>query len=221
MRSSVCLICKRISTRQKNSGQTFKLLDNFLLCFISMFIIQNWCKINHDSIYLVVYFRYFTFFCVILFLLQCYILGVENTEHLSGEELHTPDSFLVIFNGSIIGKHRRPQVWVFLLSYFFLYLYLIQICIYNYISFIVNLNILLFKKRFATAMRKLRRACLIGEFVSVYVNEKQVSYFAVDSFSLFFLTVSYFIPFSCFLVQSFFLVGEFSYLAFVSYLKIW
>ncbi|PNY09949.1 DNA-directed RNA polymerase iii subunit rpc2-like protein [Trifolium pratense] len=57
-------------------------------------------------------------------------------EHLSGEELHTPDSFLVIFNGLILGKHRRPQ-------------------------------------RFATALRKLRRACLIGEFVSVYVNEKQ------------------------------------------------
>lgn len=66
----------------------------------------------------------------------CYLLGVENMEHLSGEELHTPNSFLVIFNGMILGKHRRPQ-------------------------------------RFATAMRKLRRACLIGEFVSVYVNEKQ------------------------------------------------
>ncbi|XP_058743798.1 DNA-directed RNA polymerase III subunit 2-like [Vicia villosa] len=66
----------------------------------------------------------------------CYTLGVENMEHLSGEELHTPDSFLVIFNGLIIGKHRRPR-------------------------------------HFATAMRKLRRACLIGEFVSVYVNENQ------------------------------------------------
>ncbi|TKY56058.1 DNA-directed RNA polymerase III subunit RPC2 [Spatholobus suberectus] len=57
-------------------------------------------------------------------------------EHLSAEELHTPDSFLVIFNGLILGKHRRPQ-------------------------------------RFATAIRKLRRAGKIGEFVSVYVNEKQ------------------------------------------------
>ncbi|XP_058743797.1 DNA-directed RNA polymerase III subunit 2-like [Vicia villosa] len=66
----------------------------------------------------------------------CYSLGVENMEHLSGEELHTPDSFLVVFNGLILGKHRRPR-------------------------------------RFATAMRKLRRACLIGEFVSIYVNEKQ------------------------------------------------
>ncbi|KAI4323589.1 hypothetical protein L6164_023183 [Bauhinia variegata] len=66
----------------------------------------------------------------------CYSLGVEDLELLSGEELHTPDSFLVIFNGLILGKHRRPQ-------------------------------------RFATAMRKLRRAGKIGEFVSVYVNERQ------------------------------------------------
>ncbi|KAJ7949400.1 DNA-directed RNA polymerase subunit beta [Quillaja saponaria] len=66
----------------------------------------------------------------------CYSLGVEDLELLSGEELHTPDSFLVIFNGVILGKHRRPQ-------------------------------------RFATAMRKLRRAGKIGEFVSVFVNEKQ------------------------------------------------
>ncbi|KAF7825950.1 DNA-directed RNA polymerase III subunit 2 isoform X1 [Senna tora] len=66
----------------------------------------------------------------------CYYLGVEDLELLSGEELHTPFSFLVIFNGLILGKHRRPQ-------------------------------------RFATSMRKLRRAGKIGEFVSIYVNEKQ------------------------------------------------
>ncbi|KAB1200829.1 DNA-directed RNA polymerase III subunit RPC2 [Morella rubra] len=66
----------------------------------------------------------------------CYCLGVEDLELLSGEELHTPNSFLVIFNGLILGKHQRPQ-------------------------------------RFATAMRKLRRAGKIGEFVSVFVNEKQ------------------------------------------------
>ncbi|XP_057423347.1 DNA-directed RNA polymerase III subunit 2-like isoform X2 [Lotus japonicus] len=66
----------------------------------------------------------------------CYYLGVEDMEYLSGEELHTPDSFLVIFNGLILGKHRRPR-------------------------------------GFVTAMRKLRRAGKIGEFVSVYVNEKQ------------------------------------------------
>jgi DNA-directed RNA polymerase III subunit RPC2 len=43
-------------------------------------------------------------------LLQCKCLGVEDLELLSGEELHTPNSFLVIFNGLILGKHRRPQV---------------------------------------------------------------------------------------------------------------
>ncbi|KAI4340479.1 hypothetical protein MLD38_025309 [Melastoma candidum] len=66
----------------------------------------------------------------------CYCLGVEDLELLSAEELHTPSSFLIIFNGLILGKHRRPQ-------------------------------------RFANVMRKLRRAGKIGEFVSVFVNEKQ------------------------------------------------
>ncbi|KDP40566.1 hypothetical protein JCGZ_24565 [Jatropha curcas] len=66
----------------------------------------------------------------------CYCLGVEDLELLSGEELHTPNSFLVICNGLILGKHRRPQ-------------------------------------HFANALRKLRRAGKIGEFVSVFVNEKQ------------------------------------------------
>ncbi|MCL7031545.1 hypothetical protein MKW94_028681 [Papaver nudicaule] len=66
----------------------------------------------------------------------CHSLGVESLELLSAEEIHTSNSFLVIFNGIILGKHRQPQ-------------------------------------RFATSMRKLRRAGKIGEFVSVYVNEKQ------------------------------------------------
>ncbi|OAY53344.1 DNA-directed RNA polymerase III subunit 2 [Manihot esculenta] len=74
----------------------------------------------------------------------CYCLGVEDLELLSGEELHSPNSFLVIFNGLILGKHRRPQ-------------------------------------HFATAMRKLRRAGKVGEFVSVFVNEKQCTvYIASD-----------------------------------------
>ncbi|KAK7846329.1 dna-directed rna polymerase iii subunit 2 [Quercus suber] len=71
-------------------------------------------------------------------MVMCYYLGVEDLELLSGEELHTPNSFLVIFNGLILGKHRRPQ-------------------------------------HFAATMRKLRRAGKIGEFVSVYVNEKQIA----------------------------------------------
>lgn len=66
----------------------------------------------------------------------CYSLGVEDLELLSGEELHMPNSFLIILNGLILGKHRRPQ-------------------------------------SFASAMRKLRRAGKIGEFVSIFVNEKQ------------------------------------------------
>lgn len=66
----------------------------------------------------------------------CYCLGVEDLELLSGEELHTPSSYLVILNGLILGKHRRPL-------------------------------------RFTSGMRKLRRAGKVGEFVSIYVNEKQ------------------------------------------------
>ncbi|GMI70063.1 nuclear RNA polymerase C2 [Hibiscus trionum] len=66
----------------------------------------------------------------------CYCLGVEDLELLSGEELHSSNSFLVMLNGLILGKHRRPQ-------------------------------------HFAIAMRKLRRAGKVGEFVSVFVNEKQ------------------------------------------------
>lgn len=66
----------------------------------------------------------------------CYSLGVEDLELLSGEEIHSPNSYLIILNGLILGKHRRP-------------------------------------KKFANAMRKLRRAGKIGEFVSIFVNEKQ------------------------------------------------
>uniref|UniRef100_A0A1D1YTE4 DNA-directed RNA polymerase subunit beta n=2 Tax=Anthurium amnicola TaxID=1678845 RepID=A0A1D1YTE4_9ARAE len=66
----------------------------------------------------------------------CYSLGVEDLALLSGEELHAPNSFLVIFNGLILGKHRLPQ-------------------------------------HFANAMRKLRRSGKVGEFVSIFVNEKQ------------------------------------------------
>ncbi|CAH8278261.1 unnamed protein product [Arabidopsis lyrata] len=67
---------------------------------------------------------------------MCYKLGVTDLEVLSAEELHTPDSFLVILNGLILGKHRRPQY-------------------------------------FANSLRRLRRAGKIGEFVSVFTNEKQ------------------------------------------------
>ncbi|KAF8737802.1 hypothetical protein HU200_014032 [Digitaria exilis] len=66
----------------------------------------------------------------------CKSLGVEDLSLLSGEEIHAPGSFLVMFNGLILGKHRQPQT-------------------------------------FANAMRKLRRSGKIGEFVSIFVNEKQ------------------------------------------------
>ncbi|KAI3709755.1 hypothetical protein L2E82_39521 [Cichorium intybus] len=41
----------------------------------------------------------------------CSNLGVEDLNILSGEELHSPTSFLIILNGLILGKHRRPQLF--------------------------------------------------------------------------------------------------------------
>ncbi|XP_078171952.1 DNA-directed RNA polymerase III subunit 2-like [Carex rostrata] len=66
----------------------------------------------------------------------CYSLGVEDLAHLSAEEIYANDSYLVFFNGLILGKHTRPHT-------------------------------------FANAMRRLRRSGKIGEFVSIYVHEKQ------------------------------------------------
>ncbi|KAK4477702.1 hypothetical protein RD792_016951 [Penstemon davidsonii] len=66
----------------------------------------------------------------------CYSLGVDDLELLSAEELHMPNSYLIILNGLILGKHRRPHI-------------------------------------FSNVMRKLRRTGKIGEFVSIFVNEKQ------------------------------------------------
>ena len=47
------------------------------------------------------------------------LFGCEDLELLSAEELHTPNSLLVIFNGRILGKHRRPQEKIFLNSSFY------------------------------------------------------------------------------------------------------
>lgn len=66
----------------------------------------------------------------------CYSLGVEEVERLSGAELHAPDSFLVILNGLILGKHKQP-------------------------------------KKFVNSMRILRRNNIIGEFVSIFLHERQ------------------------------------------------
>ncbi|KAK1379494.1 DNA-directed RNA polymerase [Heracleum sosnowskyi] len=37
------------------------------------------------------------------------MLGVEELELMSAEELHAPNSYLIILNGLILGKHRRPK----------------------------------------------------------------------------------------------------------------
>ncbi|PIA61730.1 hypothetical protein AQUCO_00200015v1 [Aquilegia coerulea] len=39
----------------------------------------------------------------------CRCLGVEDLELMSGEELHSSNSFLVFCNGRILGKHRKPK----------------------------------------------------------------------------------------------------------------
>lgn len=41
---------------------------------------------------------------------QCTTLGVEDLSLLSGEELHSRKTYLVFFNGTILGVHRRPNV---------------------------------------------------------------------------------------------------------------
>lgn len=41
----------------------------------------------------------------------CTYLGVEDLSLLSGEELHSPTSYLIMLNGIILGKHRRPQLF--------------------------------------------------------------------------------------------------------------
>ncbi|PWA50905.1 nuclear RNA polymerase C2 [Artemisia annua] len=42
----------------------------------------------------------------------CRVLGVLGMEQLSGEDLHNPSSYLILLNGSIIGKHNRAQKFV-------------------------------------------------------------------------------------------------------------
>ncbi|CAK9196787.1 unnamed protein product [Sphagnum troendelagicum] len=39
----------------------------------------------------------------------CTTLGVEDLSMLSGEELHSQHTYIVFFNGIILGVHRRPQ----------------------------------------------------------------------------------------------------------------
>ncbi|KAF3337656.1 DNA-directed RNA polymerase III subunit RPC2 [Carex littledalei] len=41
----------------------------------------------------------------------CYSLGVEDLAHLSAEEIYANDSYLVFFNGLILGKHTRPHTF--------------------------------------------------------------------------------------------------------------
>lgn len=59
---------------------------------------MDFCQFSTESVFELIFWK------------QCYKLGVTDLEVLSAEELHTPDSFLVILNGLILGKHRRPQV---------------------------------------------------------------------------------------------------------------
>jgi hypothetical protein len=154
-------------------------------------------------------------FCVMLFLLQCYLLGVENMEHLSGEELHTPDSFLVIFNGLILGKHRRPQVLlVCLLSYVFIIYYLIQICVHNYFSFIVNLNVYCFSVLLLHWESCGELVSLASLWVSISMKSRWIFLLHLILFPCFLLfhTLYYFI----FPSSIIFLFDEFSYLVDVS-----
>ncbi|MBA0665717.1 hypothetical protein Goklo_002200 [Gossypium klotzschianum] len=84
---------------------------SFEIAFVcEVIVIVHKSKVNSEEIAIIILPMFsFQIHCI-LFLLQCYCLGVEDLELLSGEELHTPNSFLVMLNGLILGKHRRPQV---------------------------------------------------------------------------------------------------------------
>ncbi|KMZ58569.1 DNA-directed RNA polymerase [Zostera marina] len=75
---------------------------------------------------------------------MCNGMGLIKLPDISASDLHCPSSYLVMFNGSILGKHKNPQ-------------------------------------QFATQLRSSRRGGIIGEFVSIFVNETQgVVYIASD-----------------------------------------
>ncbi len=48
---------------------------------------------------------------------------MEDLSLLSGEEIHASGSFLVMFNGLILGKHRQPQVLLTINVIFVFYLF--------------------------------------------------------------------------------------------------
>jgi len=39
----------------------------------------------------------------------CFDLGVEDVRRMTGNEIHSSDSFLVFLNGLILGVHKRPR----------------------------------------------------------------------------------------------------------------
>ncbi|KAG6476798.1 hypothetical protein ZIOFF_066046 [Zingiber officinale] len=41
----------------------------------------------------------------------CYTLGVEALSLLADEDLHSPQSYLVMLNGLILGKHKQPKLF--------------------------------------------------------------------------------------------------------------
>ena len=100
---------------------------------------------------------------------QCYCLGVEDLEQLSPEELHMPTSYLITLNGLILVKHKSPQVC----SKWNNYISQISASEVRLVVYLSPMNCY-FNQRFANAMRRLRRAGKVGEFVSIFVNEKQV-----------------------------------------------
>lgn len=90
---------------------------------------------------------------------------MEDLSLLSGEEIHAPGSFLVMFNGLILGKHRQPQV-LFIVEHTLVF----NLSVFSLLSSSCPCRF----QKFADTMRMLRRSVQIGEFVSIFVNEKQV-----------------------------------------------
>ena len=53
----------------------------------------------------------------------CLDLGVEDTSLLTGDEINSPNAYLVFLNGLIVGIHSRPQVFVEKVPYTLVFFY--------------------------------------------------------------------------------------------------
>ena len=71
-----------------------------------------------------------------MYFAQCSTLGVEDLAMVTGDEINSKKSYLVIFNGLILGVHRRPLVWIMLFVIFLDYSIL---CLHGLVCYDVSI----------------------------------------------------------------------------------